>query len=93
MRRAVKLDRTRELGAEVVLYDREREDREAIAASIAERRGAALVPPFDHPHVIAGQGTLALELARVARDRQRRDRRVLRAVQRRRARRRAARSR
>ncbi len=66
---AVKLERTRELGAEVVLYDREREDREAIAASIAERRGAALVPPFDHPHVIAGQGTLALELARAARER------------------------
>jgi threonine dehydratase len=66
----VKIERTRELGAEVVLYDREREDREAIAVSIAERRGAAIVPPFDHPHVIAGQGTLALELARTARDRQ-----------------------
>ncbi len=66
---AVKLERTRELGAEVVLYDREREDREAIATQIAERRGAALVPPFDHPHVIAGQGTLALELARAARTR------------------------
>src|SRR5688572_99108 len=65
----VKLERTRELGAEVVLYDREREDREAIAAGLAERRGAALVPPFDHADVIAGQGTLALELARVAHDR------------------------
>jgi len=65
----VKLDRTRELGAEVVLYDREREDREAIAASIAEQRGAAIVPPFDHPHIVAGQGTLALELARYARRR------------------------
>ncbi len=65
----VKLARTRELGADVVLYDREREDREAIAAQIAERRGAALVPPFDHPHIIAGQGTLALELARAARRR------------------------
>jgi threonine dehydratase len=63
----VKVERTREHGAEVVLYDREREDREAIAAGIAERRGAALVPPFDHPHIIAGQGTLALELARAAR--------------------------
>jgi threonine dehydratase len=63
----VKVERTRELGAEVVLYDREREDREAIAVGIAERRGAALVPPFDHPHIIAGQGTLALELARAAR--------------------------
>jgi len=66
---AVKLERTRELGAEVVLYDREREDREAIAAKIAERSGAALVPPFDHPDIIAGQGTLALELARTARER------------------------
>jgi threonine dehydratase len=65
----VKVERTRELGAEVVLYDREREDREAIAVGIAERRGAALVPPFDHPDIIAGQGTLALELVRAARGR------------------------
>jgi threonine dehydratase len=65
----VKIERTRELGAEVVLYDREREDREAIAASIAEKRGSAIVPPFDHPDIIAGQGTLALELARAARAR------------------------
>jgi len=65
----VKIARTRELGAEVVLYDREREDREAIAASIAQRHGSAIVPPFDHPHIIAGQGTLALELARYARAR------------------------
>jgi threonine dehydratase len=66
---AVKLARTRDFGAEVVLYDREREDREAIAVRIAEQRGAALVPPFDHPHTIAGQGTLALELVRAARER------------------------
>jgi threonine dehydratase len=59
-----KLDATRELGAEVVLYDRERDDREAIAARLATERGATLVPPFDHPHVIAGQGTAALELGR-----------------------------
>jgi threonine dehydratase len=65
----VKLERTRALGAEVVLYDREREDREAIATRIAEQRGAAIVPPFDHADVIAGQGTLGLELARAARDR------------------------
>jgi threonine dehydratase len=65
----VKLERTRALGAEVVLYDREREDREAIAVRIAEQRGAALVPPFDHPHVIAGQGTAGLELARLTRRR------------------------
>jgi threonine dehydratase len=65
----VKLDRTRALGAEIVLYDREREDREAIAADIAQRRGAALVPPFDHPDIVAGQGTLGLELGTVARAR------------------------
>jgi threonine dehydratase len=59
-----KLSGTRALGAEVVLYDRERDDREAIAARLAAERGAALVPPFDHPHVIAGQGTAALELGR-----------------------------
>jgi threonine dehydratase len=63
----VKLERTRGFGAEVVLYDRERQDREAIAVGVAERRGAALVPPFDHFQIIAGQGTLALELARFAR--------------------------
>jgi threonine dehydratase len=65
----IKLERTRGYGAEVVLYDREREDREAIAARIASERGAALVPPFDHPDVVAGQGTLGLELARAARAR------------------------
>jgi threonine dehydratase len=65
----VKLERTRALGAEVVLYDREREDREAIAAKLAEQRGAAIVPPFDHADIVAGQGTLALELGRAARAR------------------------
>jgi len=65
----IKIERTREHGAEIVLYDREREDREAIATGIAERRGAAVVPPFDNPHIVAGQGTLALELARTARAR------------------------
>jgi threonine dehydratase len=65
----VKLERTRAYGAEVVLYDREREDREAIAARLAQERGAALVPPFDHPDIVAGQGTLGLELALVTRAR------------------------
>jgi threonine dehydratase len=65
----VKLEGTRALGAEVVLYDREREDRERIAAKLAAERGAALVPPFDHPQIIAGQGTLGLELAGAARAR------------------------
>lgn len=49
-------------GSEVVLYDRYREDREAIGKRIAEERGMTLVPPYDHAHVMAGQGTAALEL-------------------------------
>jgi len=48
--------------SEVVLYDRRREDREAIGRRIAAERGMTLVPPYDHPHVMAGQGTAALEL-------------------------------
>jgi threonine dehydratase len=56
----------RRFGAEVVLYDRYREDREEIGAEIAEARGAVLVPPFEHPDVIAGQGTVGLELAAAA---------------------------
>lgn len=57
-----KLAATRDYGAEVVLYDRATEDREAIGRRIAEARGMTLVPPYDHPHVMAGQGTAALEL-------------------------------
>ncbi|HVO08797.1 MAG TPA: threo-3-hydroxy-L-aspartate ammonia-lyase [Burkholderiaceae bacterium] len=57
-----KLAATRDYGAEIVPYDRYREDRAAIAQRLAAERGATLVPPFDHPHVIAGQGTVALEL-------------------------------
>jgi len=57
-----KRERTVALGAEVVLYDRAREDREAIARSIAERRNAVLVPPYDDPLVIAGQGTTGREI-------------------------------
>jgi len=59
---AVKVHATREYGAEVVLYDRVRDDREAIAAELASTRGLTAIPPFDHPHVIAGQGTAAKEL-------------------------------
>jgi len=59
----VKLEATRGYGAEVVLYDRFREDRDAIARGIAEARGAVLVPPFDDPRIIAGQGTIGLEVA------------------------------
>ncbi len=57
-----KRERTAALGAEVVLYDREREDRAAIAKRIAEQRGAVIVPPFDDPMVIAGQGTIGREI-------------------------------
>lgn len=59
---AAKRERTAALGAEVVLYDRERESREEIGARIARERGATLVPPYDHPQVIAGQGTVGLEI-------------------------------
>jgi len=58
-----KRERTKAFGAEVVLYDRDREDREAIARDIAEKRGATLVPPYDDPKVIAGQGTVGREIA------------------------------
>jgi threonine dehydratase len=59
---AVKLAATIGYGAEVVLYDRERENREAIGDRLASERGLTVIPPYDHPHVIAGAGTAALEL-------------------------------
>lgn len=59
---ASKVAATRGYGAQVVSYDRYREDREAIARALAAERGATVVPPFDHPDVIAGQGTVAAEL-------------------------------
>ena len=62
----VKIRNTRALGAEVVLYDRATEDREAIAARVNENRGMTLVRPFDDPLVIAGQGTAGLEIAEQA---------------------------
>jgi threonine dehydratase len=62
----IKMQNTRDLGAEVVEYDRERESREAIAARIAGERGAVLVPSFDDPDVIAGQGTVGLEIVEQA---------------------------
>src|SRR6266700_4521506 len=58
-----KRERTKAYGAEVVLYDRDREDREAIANGIADKRGATLVRPYDDPLVIAGQGTVGREIA------------------------------
>jgi threonine dehydratase len=58
-----KRERTKGYGADVVLYDRDREDREAIARAICAKNGATLVPPYDDPKVIAGQGTLGREIA------------------------------
>src|ERR1700744_2897334 len=60
---ASKRERTKSYGAEVVLYDRDKEDREAIAKNIADKRGATLVRPYDDPFVIAGQGTVGREIA------------------------------
>ncbi len=59
----VKIDGTRAYGAEVMLYDRAGQDRDALGAELAEIRGLSLIPPFDHPDVIAGQGTVGLEIA------------------------------
>ncbi|MDE2229415.1 MAG: threonine/serine dehydratase [Alphaproteobacteria bacterium] len=63
---AIKTANTRAYGATIVPYDRHRDSREAIADSIARREGATLVPPFDDVRIIAGQGTVGLELARQA---------------------------
>lgn len=57
-----KMAATRGYGARVITYDRYTEDREEVAAGLVARDGLALVPPFDHPHVMAGQGTATLEL-------------------------------
>jgi len=59
---AIKVSGTRKFGAEVVFYDRATEDREAIARGLAAQRGAVIVPSYDDPDIIAGQGTLGLEL-------------------------------
>jgi threo-3-hydroxy-L-aspartate ammonia-lyase len=58
----VKLEATRGYGAEVVLYDASNEDRQKIAEKLAAERGLTVIPPFDHPHILAGQGTAAKEL-------------------------------
>lgn len=63
---AIKTANTRAYGAIVLPYDRQRESREAIAERIAREQQAALIPPFDDPRVIAGQGTVGLEIARQA---------------------------
>lgn len=62
----MKIDNTRALGAEVVLYDRANEDRDALGAKLAAERGLTLIKPFDEPLVIAGQGTTGLEIAEQA---------------------------
>ncbi len=59
---ASKIAATRGYGATVVHYDRYTQERESVAADVAGDRGLAVIPPFDHPHVIAGQGTAAMEL-------------------------------
>jgi len=65
---AIKLANTRALGAEVVLYDRFKEDREQISRRIVAERGATLVPAYDDPHIVAGQGTVGLELVEQAKE-------------------------
>lgn len=62
----VKVDATLGYGAEVRFYDRLKDSREAIAAEISRERGCVVVPAFDDPHIIAGQGTVGLELVRQA---------------------------
>src|ERR1700688_1903834 len=57
-----KRNRTTALGAEIVLYDRDTQDRAAIAKEIVAERGATLVPPYDDPLIIAGQGTIGAEI-------------------------------
>lgn len=65
---AVKAERVRGYGAEIITYDRYRDDREAIGRAIAEARGLTLAPSYDHPDIIEGQGVLALEALRQAED-------------------------
>ncbi|MBX3473607.1 MAG: threo-3-hydroxy-L-aspartate ammonia-lyase [Planctomycetes bacterium] len=59
---AVKLAATKAYGAEVITYDKHTTTREALGEQIARERGLAIIPPYDHPHIVAGQGTAALEL-------------------------------
>jgi threonine dehydratase len=64
----IKIENTRAYGAEVVLYDRLTEDRDAIGGQLSQERGLTLIKPFDEPLVIAGQGTAGLEIAEQARE-------------------------
>ena len=63
---ALKVANTRASGAEVILYDRVKESREAIGQGIAEKTGATIVPPYDHPWILTGQGTAGIEIAEQA---------------------------
>src|SRR5262245_34665033 len=63
---ALKVANTRASGAEVVLYDRVKESREQIGQGIAQKTGATIVPPYDHPWILTGQGTAGLEIAEQA---------------------------
>jgi threonine dehydratase len=63
----IKIEQTQRLGAQIVFYDRQNENREAIGKRLAQDSGATLVPPYDDPDIIAGQGTVALEMDAQAR--------------------------
>lgn len=65
---AIKRDNTRAWGAEIMQYDRYKQDRDIVARDLANKLGAILVPPFDHPLIIAGQGTIGLEIVEQAKD-------------------------
>jgi threonine dehydratase len=58
----VKVEATRAYGADIVTYDRATTEREGLGAKIAAERGLSIIPPYDHPHIVAGQGPAALEL-------------------------------
>jgi threonine dehydratase len=64
----LKIDNTRGYGADVILYDRYGEDREAIGQRISAETGAILVPPYDDPHIMAGQGTIGIEMVEQLRE-------------------------
>lgn len=66
---SAKIEGSRKFGATVRLYDRTKEDREAIGREIAASTGALIIPPYDDPHIIAGQGTVAIEIVEQARER------------------------
>ena len=65
---SIKIDGTKALGAEIVFYDRAREDREAIGRRIAQEESRVLVPSYDDPHIICGQGTVGVEMIEQARE-------------------------